>query len=76
MVMDSPLRFQTTIGRPNDAENLGPVIEGNTYIQHGDEVAVILSSGDAKINVWATDQTELEEAISRIDRAPASVTLE
>ena len=75
-VMDSPLRFQTTIGRPNDAENLGPVIEGNTYIQQGDEVAVILSSGDAKINVWATDQTELEEAISRIDRAPASVTLE
>lgn len=76
-VMDSSLRFQTTIGRPNDTEtNMGPVIEGNTYIQHGDEVAIILSSGNAKINVWATNQEELEEAISKIDKAPASIKFE
>ena len=76
-VMDSPFRYQTTIGCPNDTENnMGPVIEGNTYIQQEDEVAIILSSAKAKINVWATNQEELEEAISKIDRAPASVKFE
>lgn len=76
-VMDSPFHFQTTIGCPNDTENnLGPVIEGNTYIQQEDEVAIILADGNAKINIWATNQKELEEAIAQIDKAPASVTFE
>lgn len=76
-IMDSPLYFQTTIGCPNDTENnLGPVIEGNTYIQQKDQVATILGSGNAKIKIWATNQEELEEAISKIDKAPATVTFE
>lgn len=76
-VLDSPYRFQTTIGCPNDiANNLGPVIEGNTFIQQRDEVAIVLINGEAKTNVWAKNQKELEEAIKQIDKAPASVTFE
>ena len=75
--MDSPFRFQTTIGCPNDTvNNLGPVIEGNTFIQQRDEVAIVLINGEAKTNVWAKNQKELEEAIKQIDKAPASVTFE
>ena len=76
-VMDSPLRFHTTIGCPNDTvNNLGPVIEGNAYIQQEDEVAIILSNGTVKMTLWAENQEELEEAIAKIDKAPASVTFE
>ena len=76
-VMDSPLRFHTTIGCPNDEQNnLGPVIEGNTYIQQKTEVAILLSNGTVKKTLWAENQEELEEAIAQIDKAPASVTFE
>ena len=76
-VMDSPFRFHTTIGCPNDTvNNLAPVIEGNAYIQQEDEVAIILSNGTVKMTLWAENQEELEEAIAKIDKAPASVTFE
>ncbi len=75
-VMDSPSRYHTTIGCPNDTENnLGPVIEGNTYIQQGNEVALILDGG-ARRTLWADSQESLEEMIRQIDRAPASITYE
>lgn len=75
-VMDSSLRFHTTIGCPNDTENnLGPVIEGNTYIQQGNEVALILTGG-ARRTLWADSQESLEESIRLIDMAPASVIYE
>lgn len=73
-VFDSPLRYQTTIGCPNDPD-VGPIVENNTYIQHGDEVAIILS-GNARINLWADNKAELEDAISKIDRSPKSVKYE
>ena len=77
-VLDSPMRYQTTIGSPNE-EGLGPVIEGNTYIQRGSEVAIVTverTGTRLRETLRATDQASLEESIARIDAAPASVMYE
>lgn len=76
-VLDSPSRFQTTIGYPNDtASGLGPVIKGNTYILQGREVAKILNEDGSVEILYADSLEELTECIKFIDKEPASVAYE
>ena len=76
-VLDSPKRFQTTIGYPNDTtSNRGPVIKENTYIQQGTEVAKILVD-DVVTTLSANSLETLAECIvTYIDSAPKSVIYE
>ncbi len=76
-VMDSPLYHQMTVGYPNDPEKAsGPEVYNNTYIQREDLVAVYKIGGSIQKTLYAENLEELEESISRIDSAPASIKFE
>ena len=48
----------------------------NNIKSYDDELAIVLINGEAKTNIWAKNQKELDEEIKQIDKAPASVTFE
>ena len=76
-VMDSPLYYQMTVGYPNDPEKAsGPEVFNNTYIQKEDLVAIYKIGGSIQKTLYAESLDELEESISRIDSAPASIKFE
>lgn len=76
-VMDSPLYYQMTVGYPNDPEKAsGPEVFNNTYIQKEDLVAIYKIGGSIQKTLYAKSLDELEESISRIDSAPASIKFE
>lgn len=76
-VMDSPLYYQMAVGFPNDpAKAMGPEVINNTYIQQEDMVAIYKINGSVQKTLYADNLDDLEDAISRIDSAPASVKYE
>lgn len=75
-VFDSPKYYQTTIGSPNDADNKGPVIQGNTFIQQGQYVAIIKTNGVDITELTANDLESLQTALESIDKEPSSIIFE
>ena len=79
-VFDKSLRKLLAIGSPNDANDLGPVVTGNTYIlekkESETEVAMIRSKEGGEIILMGNTQKELEEAVALLDDNPKAVILE
>lgn len=74
-ILDSARGNLITIGSPNDAEGLGPVMTGNSYLQDACEgaapVALVYDSvTEQRMALTATTEVELTEAIRRVDTAP------
>lgn len=79
-VFDKSLRKLLAIGSPNDINELGPVVTGNTYIlekkESETEVAVIRSKDDEEITLMGNTQKELEGSVALLDKNPKAVILE
>ena len=77
-IFDSSLGNLLTVGTPNDAEGLGPVMTGNAYIQNaregGTSVALLYDSHTGqRVALSAATETELVAAIRRVDTSPRYV---
>lgn len=80
-VLDTSLRYLTTIGCTNDEEGLGPVMTGNRYIQRcrpdkETELARIWDPEKGeKVAVIVNSQAEMEEAVKKLDAMPGVIVL-
>lgn len=77
-IFDRSLRKILTIGSPNDANGLGPVVEGNTYLlekKDETEVAMIRDHAEDEVTLFGNTQKELEESIALLDKNPKKVRL-
>ena len=77
-IFDSSRGNLLTVGTPNDAEGLGPVMTGNAYIQNaregGTSVALLYDSHTGqRVALSAATETELVAAIRRVDTSPRYV---
>lgn len=80
-VLDTSLRFLTTIGCTNDKDGLGPTMIGNHYIQSSNQeenielIRVWEQERKEKVAITIQNQEEMESVISRIDMAPRVIVL-
>lgn len=73
-VLDTSKRYQITIGSPN-LSGKGPIVTGNSFIQNGSEVAMILDENEKKI-LTASSYETLVKCVGQIDVNPENVIYE